>query len=71
MAKWIYGFDFLGAFNASCDVLGLYLFLRLGSIILLGDKSRFVHLGIFVKVLLLLMNFTICNKVPSMSLLNS
>ena len=40
-------------FNVSCDVLGLRLFLPLGSIILLGDRSRLFHLGIFVKALLL------------------
>ena len=55
MEKWVYNFDFLGMFAVSCDVVGLSLFLPLGSIILLGDRSRLFHLGIFVKDLLLFM----------------
>ena len=39
MDKWIYSFAFLAVFVVSCDVVGLYLFLPLGSIILLGDRS--------------------------------
>ena len=45
MDKWIYSFAFLAVFVVSCDVVGLYLFLPLGSIILLGDRSRLFHLG--------------------------
>ena len=38
--KWIYSFVLLGVFDVSCNVVGLYLYLQLGSIILLGDRLR-------------------------------
>ena len=71
MDKWIYSFAFLAVFVVSCDVVGLYLFLPLGSIILLGDRSRLFHLGIFVRALLLLMKSIICDNDPPTLLLNS
>ena len=71
MGEWIYSFAFLGVFVVSCDIVGLYLFLPLGSIILLGDRSRLFHLGIFVRTLLLFMNLIIFTNDLPMSLLNS
>ena len=49
-----YGFAFLGVFVVSYFVVGLCLFLPLGSIILFGDRSRLFNLGIFVRALLFL-----------------
>ena len=52
--KMIYSFAFLGVFVVSCFVVGLCLFLPLGSIILFGDRSRLFNLGIFLRALLFL-----------------
>ena len=55
----------------SFDELGLHLFFWFGSISLLGDRSLFDHFGSLVKTLLLLMNFKIWIRVPSMFLPNN